>query len=194
MGRDSALEVTLLRVGGVALFPFLVALGAHVAFPLPPLGVPFSLQTLAVVLAALCLGPKRGMLAMAIYLVAGIIGVPLFGEGEAGMAVLLGQTGGYIVGFIAAQPVITRLVRRGDGGIRGWAGLALSVIAGHAVIFLVGVPWLYVVRSLDPESAVTWGQALWGGMVIFLPGMVIKAALAVWIGRLAAPWAARRIW
>ncbi len=188
------LSRTLLRVTGVGLFPLFVGFGAQVAIPIPPFGVPFTLQTLAVILAALCLGPKLGAASMLLYAAMGVVGVPLFAEGEARWQVILGQTGGYLVGFIACQPVIAAIVKRPDGTVRGWGAMILATVAGHGVIFALGVPWLWFIRGTDPETAITWGQALWGGMVVFLPGMVVKAALAVVIGRVAAPWASRNVW
>ena len=192
--QTGEISAAWLRAAGVAMFPLFIGLSAQVAFPIPPWGVPFSLQSLAVVLAALCLGPKLGTLSLLLYVGAGAIGAPVFSEGRAGLAVVLGQTGGYIAGFILCQPVIAAIIRRDDGTIRGWGAMALAVIAGHAVIFAIGVPVLYFVRNSDPDTASTWGEVLWNGMVVFLPGMVIKAAIAVWLGRIAAPWAARRIW
>lgn len=191
---DAAIAHATLRIAGVVLFPLFIGLCAQVAFPIPPWGVPFSLQSLAVVLAALCLGPKLGVLSVLLYVAAGAFGVPLFSEGRAGLAVVLGQTGGYIAGFVLCQPVITAIIRRADGTIRGWGAMAIAVVAGHGVIFAIGLPVLYFVRNSDPNTASTWGSVLWNGMVVFLPGMVIKAAIAVWLGMIAAPWAARRIW
>lgn len=176
-------------------FTLLTALSAQVAIPMPPLGVPQTLHTLAVILAALCLGPRLGMASMGLYALVGAIGVPVFAGGNAGMATILGQTGGYILGFIACQPVVTSIVRRKDGSIRGWGALIAATLAGHGVIFALGVPWLYVVRNADPAlEAITISQAVYGGFVVFIPGMLVKSALAVWIGRLAVPWAARRFW
>lgn len=183
-----------LALGGVGLFALLTALGAQVAIPLPPFGIPMTLQTLAVTLAALALGPRLGMASMALYLALGMLGAPLFAEGSEGLGVLLGQTGGYIVGFIACQPVITRFVRRRDGSVRGFWCIGLGVVAGHAVIFAIGVPWLYVVRNLDAASAIGAWSAIYYGMVVFLPAMVVKSAIAAIIGLWAAPHSASRGW
>ncbi|MEM1184061.1 MAG: biotin transporter BioY [Planctomycetota bacterium] len=200
--QEDAVEATasseqtklLLRVTGVGLFPLFVALGAQVAIPLPPYGIPMTLQTLAVVLSALCLGPKLGASAMALYALMGVIGVPLFAEGEAGWQVILGQTGGYLLGFIVCVPVITSIIKRRDGTIRGWGAMITGVVTGHLVVFFLGVPWLWFIRSTDPGNEITWANAWYYGMVVFLPGMFVKSAIAVWIGKLAAPWASRNIW
>lgn len=187
-------ERLLLRVGGVALFPLLIWLGANVSVPMGRFGVPFTLQTLAVVMSALCLGPRLGALAVGLYALMGVVGVPVFSGGNAGLGVILGQNGGYIVGFVLAQPVITGLIRRRDGSIRGWGAMVLGVLGGHLTVFVLGVPWLWLIRNWVGDEAVTWSEAWWDGFVIFVPGMLAKCAVGVWLGRVAAPWASRRIW
>ena len=181
-----------LRTIGVMLFVHLMWLSTLFNVPLPPFGLPQTLQTLVVVLSALTLGPRYGLLAMVVYVLIGALGAPIFSAGNSGWIVLTGQTGGYLVGFIVSQPVITWFVRRPDGHVRGWLGLMLGVVVGHLVVFALGVPWVYAVQNMVGE--ITLRQALWGGMIIFLPGMVIKCALAVCIGRVIAPWAAKRVW
>ncbi|USN99128.1 MAG: biotin transporter BioY [Phycisphaeraceae bacterium] len=197
--RDEIMLVALIRFAGVLLFPLLMALTSqlvfHLAIPLEPFGVPLTLQTLWVLLAALCIGPRLGMLSMLIYVVVGAVGVPVFAGGEAGLLTIFGQTGGYILGFIACQPVVAAIVRRPDRSVRGWGAMIAAVLAAHLIIFALGVPWLYVVRRLDPATpAISIADAIYGGLVIFVIPMLMKAGIAVLIGRWAAPWAARRIW
>ena len=191
---DDPFVRAMARLGGVVFFTLFVGLGAQVSVPMPPFGIPQTLQTLAVVLSAMCLGPRLGMASMALYAVSGVLGAGLFADGEAGLGVLLGQTGGYIVGFALCQPVIVRVIRRRDGSIRGWGAMFLSGIAGHVVIFAIGVPWLYYVRAMDAGAVISWRDAWWYGCVVFLPNMVLKSAVAMVIGMYAAPWAARRFW
>lgn len=178
----------MVRLAGMLTFTLLTGLGAQVAVPLPPYGVPQTLQTLVVALAAMGLGARWGMASMALYMMMGWVGAGIFAGGEAGLGVLLGQTGGYLLGFIVAQPVISGLIRRCDGTVRGWGALVAAMLAGHAVIFALGVPWLAVVRD------VPFADALHGGCVIFLPGMVVKTAAAVLIGLAAWPRSVRRFW
>lgn len=187
------------RLFGVLGFPFLMGLTCQtqiwpwLAIPLPPFGVPMTLQTLWVLLAALCIGPRWGLVSMLGYLLVGAVGVPVFSDGSSGLLTVFGQTGGYLLGFAACQPVIGAIVRRRDGGVRGWGAMALAVLAGHGVIFAIGVPWLWVVRLLDGD-ALTFSQALYGGFVVFIPAMLLKSGIAVLIGRWAAPLASRRVW
>jgi biotin transport system substrate-specific component len=182
----------------VGFFMLLTAIAAQIKVPMPPFGVPQTLQTLVVILAALHLGPRWGWMSMLLYVVIGLAGAPIFADGASGLAVLLGQTGGYLVGFVLSQPVIAWCVRRRDGSARGWLGIVLASVLGHLVVFAVGVPWLYVVRTIGAEHGanepLTAWNAVYGGMVIFLPGMVIKCLIAMLIARAALPWAMKRVW
>ena len=196
---DEASLTALLRLIGVLLFPILMGLTCQLSFnlaiPIPPFGVPLTLQTLWVLLAALSIGPRFGMLSMLIYVLAGAVGVPIFAGGEAGMLTILGQTGGYLIGFVLCQPVVAAIVRRPDGAVRGWGAMILAVLAAHLVIFAIGVPWLWAVRRLDPETpAISFVEAVHGGFVVFIIPMLIKAGIAVLIGRWVAPLASKRIW
>lgn len=188
LARPADLDRLEWRVAGVTLFTLLTGFGAHLAIPLPPDGVPMTLQTLAVILAAMCLGPKLGIASMLGYLVVGFLGAGWFAGGNAGLEVLFGQTGGYLVGFVLCQPIVFRIIRRRDGSVRGWGAIALASLAGHAVIFAVGVPWLAVVRGFSLARAIE------GGFVPFIPGLIVKTVLAVLIARWAIPRAARRLW
>lgn len=170
------------------MFTCFVSLGAVIAIPLPPDGVPMTLQTLAVLLGALCLGPRLGMVSMLIYIVVGMVGAGVFAGGEKGIEAILGQTGGYLVGFVVCQPVVGAIARRRDRSVRGWLAMIVAVLAGEAIIFGLGVPWLALVNEFPISRAIE------GGLYPFLPGTAVKTALAVVIGRMAAPLSSRHAW
>jgi len=172
----------LLGGAGVVGFALATALGARLpGIPVPPLDVPITLQTLAVGLCGLTLGARLGMLSMALYLLLGLLGAPVFADGGSGVSYAFGLTGGYLLGFIAAQPVIAVLGRMASeqGRWARHAGVFGAVVAGHAVIFLLGVTWAKLVRDLSPGlEPATWAVAWTGGCLIFLPGMVLKSGIA----------------
>lgn len=170
------------------LFANFVTLGAQVAIPLPPDGVPMTLQTLAVLLSALCLGPRLGLASMGLYLIVGVIGAAAFAGGDKGIEAILGQTGGYLLGFLVCQPVVGAIARRRDGSVRGWLAMITAILAGEAVIFALGIPWLAVVNQYSLS------RALEGGLYPYLPQDAVKAVLAVFIGRMAAPRSSRYAW
>ncbi len=157
----------VLLVGAAAL---LTALLAQVAVPVPGSPVPITGQTLAVVLTAAALGPARGVLGQALYLVLGAIGLPFYSEATGGIEVLSGATGGYLIGFLPAALLIGLAAQHGQDR-KVWKALPLF-IAGQAVVFAVGVPWLAVVADLSPA------QALEAGFYPFILGGLVKAAIA----------------
>jgi biotin transport system substrate-specific component len=154
----------LLVVGGAAL----TAVLAQVAIPLWP--VPITGQTLAVLLVGASLGATRGALSMVVYALAGLVGLPVYSDHTAGPAVLLGPTGGYIVGFVLAAALTGWLAQRRYER-RFLAGM-LAFLAGSVVVFLVGLPWLKLSLGL------TWPQTIAAGFTPFIVGGIIKAVIA----------------
>jgi biotin transport system substrate-specific component len=124
----------------VAGFSLVIALCSQVAIPLPFTPVPVTLQTFAVILTGCLLGSTRGTAAVAAYIGEGLIGLPVFAGGTFGVARLLGPTGGYLVGFLAAAFVTGLLTERGFA--RRWVGIILTLLVGEIAIFLPGVIWL----------------------------------------------------
>lgn len=159
--RDVAL------IGGAVL---LTALLAQVSIPVPGSPVPITGQTLAVMLVGTTMGLRRGAAAMGAYVLLGALGVPIYADGEAGLAVVVGPTGGYLVGFVLAAAVMGRLAER------GWDRTPLRMLAlgllGQALIFGVGVPWLALVAGMGPAEAIA------AGFTPFIVGGLVKAALA----------------
>ncbi len=162
----------------------LTALMAQIAIPLPFTPVPITGQTLAVLLVGAALGSRRGALSMAAYVLEGVLGLPVFAGGTAGLARLLGPTGGYLVGFIAAAFVTGWLAERGWD--RRLLTAALAMLAGNVVIYLFGLPWLarFTGGFLGPKGALVLG------LLPFIPGDLVKLALAAlllpsawWIAR-----------
>ena len=96
---------------------------------------------------------------------------------------------------MACQPVAHAIIRRPDGSVRGWGSVVVAGLAVHAVVFAIGVPWLYLVRNLDPQAdPITLGRAVFGGFVVFIPGTVIKVAIATLLAVMFLPGVARRLW
>jgi biotin transport system substrate-specific component len=148
-----------------------VILCARIVIPTQP--VPFTGQTFGVLLVGGALGFRRGLAALLLYLAIGAIGVPVYAEGRAGISVIQGQSGGYLIGFVVAATVVGRLAELGwDRRIGG--ALAMMAI-GTAIIYAIGVPWLKVVLGLS------WPDAVAGGMTKFLIWDAAKLAVAAGI-------------
>ncbi|MFC7075455.1 biotin transporter BioY [Haloarcula halophila] len=165
-----------------AVLAALTAVFAYVSIPVPGLPAPISFQVFGVYFAGLLLGPRWGGFSIALYLLVGIAGAPVFSNGGAGLGYVLGPTGGYLIGFLVAAVVIGAIVHRPFGSIadRGSGPRQLSevsvgvqagaLVVGLVVIYAVGVPWLAYAAGLPPVEAATVGAA------VFLPGDAIKIA------------------
>ncbi len=160
----------------VVLGTLIVALLAQVRIPLPFTPVPVTGQTLGVLLVAAALGFRRGTASLGLYVTAGIAGLPFFTGGGAGLAALTGPTGGYLVGFVAAAALVGFLAERGWD--RTWYKVAALFSLGSLVIYFFGAAYLSTLIGLDKAWA--------AGVLPFIPGDILKAALAAWI--LPAAW------
>lgn len=168
-GRDLALVATFAAL--------IVVLSLVPAVPVGAAGVPITLQTLGVMLAALVLGPWRGLAAVAVYVALGAAGLPVFAQGAAGLAVLAGPTGGYVFGWLPGA-VITGVVallalRRARGRL---PLLILAAVLGVTVCtYLGGWIGLMLVLDLSPLEAVV------AGVLPYLPGDGVKVVLAAFV-------------
>jgi biotin transport system substrate-specific component len=156
----------------------LTAASAQIVIHVPGLTVPIPGQTFAVLLSGAALGANRGAAAMGLYLLLGLVGLPVYAGGAHGSDVVFGASGGYLFGFLVAGWVVGRLAEaRMDRSLR--TALPLFLI-GEAIIYAVGVPWLAISAHMD------LGTAISQGLTPFLAGDAIKALLAA--GLLPAAW------
>ena len=163
----------------IALFAALMALCAWISVPF---AVPFTMQTFAVMLAAGLLGTGRGLAAMALYLGLGIIGLPVFSGFTGGVGILAGPTGGFLLGFLLAIPVIGGLLRL--LGRRFWV-MCAAMAAGMLLCYLLGTVW-YAEVYLQGSGAGFWAAALQCVVPFLLPDAA-KILLAAWMtGRLSS--------
>ncbi len=177
----------------VVLGAVLIALSANVALPLdgrsisflgdvrvtlPISPVPITLQTFSVLLVGGALGFRRGGLSVGLYLLMGLF-LPVYAGGASGIHtfvardgghLVLGATGGYLIGFLLASAIVGRLAELGWD--RHVGGAVAAMLVGNLVIYLVGVPWLAVAAGFDPATA------LEKGAYPFLAWDLIKLAAA----------------
>ncbi len=153
-----------------AVMAALVCIAGPLTIPAGP--IPLSLATLAVYLAGAVLGKKRGTLAVALYLLIGIIGVPVFSGFSGGFQKLAGVTGGYLVGYLPCAFLSGLGAERAEEESRIWI-LPAKMAAGTAVLYTIGTAWFMI------QSGNALGTALSLCVVPFLPGDAVKIAAAV---------------
>lgn len=163
---QNAAQAEWLRCVVLAVFgSAALTLSAKLQIPFWP--VPFTLQTLVVMLVGMTFGWRLGAATVALYLGQGAIGLPVFASGG-GIAYFAGYTGGYLIGFLLAAMLMGWLAER------GWGRTVLSTVgamlAGTVVIFACGVPWLAYLIGVE--------KAIADGLTPFLANAVLKIAIA----------------
>lgn len=153
----------------------LLVLCSHIVLPLPFTPVPITGQTFGVLLVAVLLGSRRGMLTCILYLLEGMAGLPVFQPlGLPGILRFAGPTAGYLVAYPASAFVTGWLVERiaaNRFAHFATARLASALLAGEAIIFAGGCAWLAFGMKLG------WSNAIYAGALPFVPGELIKIAL-----------------
>ena len=158
----------LRRMVYASMFGALTSIGALIVIPLQP--VPISLQTLFTTLAGVLLGGYTGALSQIVYVLLGIIGLPVFTGGKAGIGVLFGPTGGYLIGFVVAAFVIGKIMEAKKE--QGLAWIVFALFIGNLVIYSFGTFGLHLVAHLSLV------KALMLGTVPFLIGDILKLITA----------------
>lgn len=159
-----------------ALMAAFIAIGAFVAIPVGP--VPIVLQNLFVMLAGLLLGPRWGAASVALYLLAGACGLPVFAGATGGLGRLFGPTGGYLFSYLPAVVVVGAVSGAGRGR---WLVDLVGLTAASLLVYAIGVPWLKWVTGMP------FDKALAVGMVPFVLGDALKIAAALSIARAVQP-------
>jgi len=142
---------------------------AQISIPLPISPVPLTLQTAAVILSAVILGPRQGAAVMLGYILLGCLGLPVFAQFKAGPGVLIGPTGGFLYGFVAAAFLIGWLLRRENA--RTLKRAFLAVAAGMAVLYLCGVVHFSVIMQISLSAAFMTAA------LFYLPLEILKIAI-----------------
>ena len=138
-----------LAVGGALA----LALSAKIQVPFAP--VPMTLQSLVVLALGAAYGARLAAATVALYLLEGLVGLPVFAGALAGPAYMAGPTGGFLAGFLVAAPLVGSLAERGWD--RSWRLLLAAMALGHLAIFTLGFAWLAIL--IGPEKAFMLGVA-----------------------------------
>lgn len=138
-------------------FAALTALAAQVSFRLPWTPVPITGQTFAVLMAGATLGMSRGAASQLVYILVGALGLPVYAGAEGGWQAATGATGGYLVGFVVAAAVVGRLSERHQD--RRLLTSIPAMLAGSAIVYALGVPWLAWSLGVSGTKAIELGMA-----------------------------------
>ncbi len=175
------------KLGLVLTMACLTGVLAQVRFVLPWTPVPLTGQTYAALIAGVLLGRRWGGLSLALYVLLGMMGMPWFNGAQGGLAVVLGPTGGYLLGFVLSAFVIGSLVDH-HAKMRGFLPmLAIMTLANFILIYGLGLLQLGLWSGMVKGSAFSLRQLLWMGAVPFVPGDLCKIVLAAATAGLVTP-------
>lgn len=169
--KHSKKSVTLYDMCVMAIFTAAISILAQIAIPLPS-GVPFTLQTFAITLAAIILGAKNGTIAILVYLLLGAVGIPVFSGFKGGLQAFVGPTGGFLLSF----PFMTLCIGYGaDHSSKKGLYISLLII-GNILNYSIAVFVYHMIMSVSIPTA------LFTCVVPFVPSTIISAVLASVIG------------
>jgi len=165
----------------IALFTaIIVVLGLIPPIMVAFIPVPIHAQSLGVLMAGIVLGARGGALSALLLIVLVAIGLPVLSGGRGGLAVFLSPTAGYLVGYLptawATGWLSERVALKAGGGWKTFAGLLAAAVVGVIVTHVFGVAWLIAYVGLSPRDALV-------GDLIFVPGDLIKAGIAAYVGQ-----------
>jgi biotin transport system substrate-specific component len=173
ISRSRVSDVTLVFAGVL-----LTAVAAQIQIPAFP--VPFTFQTLAVLLIGATYGASRGAATMAVYALVGVLGAPVFSNASSGIEVILGARGGFIIGFIFAAALIGKLAEM------NWSSVAFKMFASwilsSLVIYAIGVPVLAMSAysaDLFAAAAVMAPYLIWDAVKAVIAAAILPTAWAV---------------
>ncbi len=170
--KDKVLDLTY-----IALFSVIMAICSWITIPIP--GVPFTLQTFAIFVAIGTLGAKRGTISVIVYLLLGIVGVPVFSNFQSGVAYLMGPTGGYLLGFLVSALIMWLIEKLFGNKI---LVLGISMVVGLLVCYIFGTAWFMFVFTRT-KGAIELTKALSMCVIPFIIPDLIKSALALVISK-----------
>lgn len=165
------------EITAAALFVALLAVCSWISIPLPGTGVPINLATFAVILAGLMLGEKNGPVAVFIFLLLGAVGLPVFHSFTGGIGILVGPTGGFLVGYLAlAFAAGLCRPKNKEDGLKAYKYIAFAVV-GELALYALGTLW-YMHVALGGISTAKLAAALFACVIPFIPGDAAKIAVA----------------
>ncbi len=157
-----------------SLFAALTAILSQISIPLPFTPVPINLATLSVLLAGALLGKKVGAISQVVYALLGVIGLPVYANFMSGIGVILGPTGGYIIGYIIAAFVVGIIIEKSNNSLMTYI---FSMCLGMISCYILGTAWFMYVT----------GNNLMSSLVMcvfpFIPGDIIKIILGAFLAK-----------
>lgn len=165
-----------------AMFVALTAVGAFIKIPVPV--VPFTLQYLFTMLAGLLLGGKRGCLAVCVYILLGLLGLPVFAQGG-GIGYIFQPSFGYMIGFALGTLVTGRIA--GGKNAPGYKRLLAANFAGLGIVYLLGMAYYYLISNFYLDSPIGLWPLFLYCFLLAVPGDILLCIVGAFLGKRMIP-------
>lgn len=173
------MKISAREMSFIGLFVALTAVGAFIpGIPIGP--VPITLQTLFTALAGVILGARLGAWSQLIYVLLGLIGLPIFSGFTGGLSKVMSPSFGYLIGFIVSAYITGKLCTR-TNNIK-FFNLFIYIFIGYIFIYIIGIPYMYIILTKVMGTSITFYGAFKMGCLVFLPGDIIKAIVTALLG------------
>lgn len=166
----------------VGLFAALIAVGAFIKIPVGI--VPMTLQTLMVTLSALILGRRLSIIATGVYIVIGLVGIPVFTQGG-GIAYVLQPTFGYLLGFLASTFVIGTIVSKLKKPT--YIGYLVACLCGIVVVYIIGVSYFTLIMNVYLGKGIAFSKIIVSNCLVFLPSDILSCVVATVLAKRLNP-------
>lgn len=165
-----------------ALFTTLTAVGAFIKIPIPV--CPFTLQFLFTMMAGLLLGSRRGAISVGVYVLLGLLGLPIFTEGG-GAWYIFKPSFGYLLGFVVATYVTGWIAEN----LKKWtvAGILAANFTGMAIVYVAGMAYYYVICNFVIHTPIAIGPLFWYCFVLAAPGDICLCILSAYLAKQLKP-------
>ena len=168
------MKISIREMVLVSLFTALTAVGAFISIPMDP--VPITLQTLFVLLAGILLGPKLAAISQLLYVILGLMGIPIFAGFTGGLQTIIKPNFGFLIGFIVAAYIIGKI------STQDYKGITVAALIGTIVIYLIGLPYMYFILNYVMNMQLSFFEVFKLGALLFIPGDIIKMIISIIVG------------
>lgn len=160
----------------VSIFTALIAIGAYIAIPIGP--VPITLQSFFILVSAVFLG-RKAIYSTIVYIVLGIIGLPIFSSGVSGISKAFTPSFGFLIGMIVCSYVLGYIFEKYRD--LSFSKVLAVFLLGSFILYLIGMPYMAAILNIYLDKGLSFNQILTSGMLLFLPGDILKSILAAMI-------------
>lgn len=170
------MNLTIKNLSRISIFASLTAVGAFLSIPIGP--VPITLQSMFVLLAGFVLGVKGAVLSQVVYLLIGLIGIPVFSNFSGGIQSVLMPSFGFLLGFLAVA-FISGLAYKKANTLAGFMIYGLFASIG---LYIIGLSYMTFILNVVMKSGLSFSTILKLGLIAFIPGDILKLLAASFIG------------